>query len=96
MPRHLYCRRGFIADAKPKLVAQRRICFYQTDSCADWKCRGLEHSAWRLAMVALPDRGSGPLLLAVGDGPDNPQLWQPLLQALPDLTAQGWRVSQAA
>lgn len=31
----------------------------------------------------------------VGEGPDNPQLWQPLLQALPDLANDGWRIEQA-
>ena len=31
----------------------------------------------------------------VGDGPDNPQLWQPLLQQLPELKQQGWIVEQA-
>ena len=30
----------------------------------------------------------------IGDGPDNPELWQPLLDALVELTAQGWRVEQ--
>ena len=29
-----------------------------------------------------------------GDGPDNPLLWQQLLQALPELRAAGWRVEQ--
>lgn len=29
-----------------------------------------------------------------GDGPDNPLLWQPLLQALPELRAAGWRIEQ--
>jgi len=29
-----------------------------------------------------------------GDGPDNPLLWQPLLNALPELQQQGWLVEQ--
>lgn len=36
-----------------------------------------------------------PSLFGVGDGPENPQLWQPLLQSLPDLMADGWRIEQA-
>ena len=35
-------------------------------------------------------------LFGVGEGPDNPELWQPLLQHLPDLQKQGWLVEQAA
>lgn len=46
-------------------------------------------------LVALPEQAQ-PVLFGVGEGPDNPELWQPLLQAVPDLTAQGWRVTQAA
>ncbi|WP_445425980.1 DEAD/DEAH box helicase [Alishewanella sp. HL-SH06] len=32
----------------------------------------------------------------VGDGPDNPELWQPLLAELDTLQQQGWQVEQAA
>jgi superfamily II DNA or RNA helicase len=30
----------------------------------------------------------------VGDGPDNPLLWQPLLDALPKLEQQGWHIAR--
>uniref|UniRef100_A0A486XGN1 COG0553: Superfamily II DNA/RNA helicases, SNF2 family n=1 Tax=Rheinheimera sp. BAL341 TaxID=1708203 RepID=A0A486XGN1_9GAMM len=30
----------------------------------------------------------------VGDGPDNPLLWQPLLDALPQLEQQGWHIAR--
>jgi superfamily II DNA or RNA helicase len=29
-----------------------------------------------------------------GEGPENPLLWQPLLQAVPELKQQGWRIEQ--
>jgi superfamily II DNA or RNA helicase len=32
---------------------------------------------------------------AVGAGPDNPLLWQPLLEALPQLEQQGWHIERA-
>ena len=32
----------------------------------------------------------------IGDGPDNPELWQPLLDRLDELKAQGWRIEQDA
>ncbi len=35
-------------------------------------------------------------LFSVGAGPDDPRLWQPLLDALPSLRQQGWRIEQAA
>lgn len=35
-----------------------------------------------------------PARFGTGEGPDNPLLWQQLLQALPELRAAGWRVEQ--
>ncbi len=35
-----------------------------------------------------------PARFGTGEGPDNPLLWQQLLQALPELRASGWRVEQ--
>lgn len=32
----------------------------------------------------------------IGDGPDNPELWQPLLDSLEELRTQGWQIEQAA
>ena len=34
-------------------------------------------------------------LFGIGAGPEEPQLWQPLLQAFPELIAEGWRIEQA-
>lgn len=36
-----------------------------------------------------------PHQLDTGDGPDNPLLWQPLLEFLPELRREGWRIEQA-
>lgn len=32
----------------------------------------------------------------IGDGPDNPELWQPLLDRLDELKALGWQIEQAS
>jgi len=39
-----------------------------------------------------PDKD--PARFGTGEGPDNPLLWQQLLQALPELRAAGWQVEQ--
>lgn len=39
---------------------------------------------------------TGKAVFYTGEGPDNPQLWQPLLDALPQLQAQGWKTEKAA
>ena len=46
-----------------------------------------------LGLVQL-DAAKDKASFGTGDGPDNPLLWQQLLQALPELRAAGWRVEQ--
>lgn len=49
-----------------------------------------------LVSCVLPPPANTLSAFGVGDGPDNPQLWQPLLDELDDLRQQGWRVEQAS
>lgn len=57
--------------------------------------RALETRALeRLVNLGLVQAGAVHLF-DTGSGPEDPLLWQPLLEALPDLRRDGWRVEQA-
>lgn len=57
--------------------------------------RALETRALeRLVNLGLVQAGAVHLF-DTGSGPDDPLLWQPLLEALPELRRDGWRVEQA-
>lgn len=45
-------------------------------------------------LPALPAPYTEHSAFGVGDGPDNPLLWQPLLDALPQLEQQGWHIAR--
>ncbi|MDR6982212.1 hypothetical protein J2X32_000820 [Rheinheimera pacifica] len=47
-----------------------------------------------LQLPALPPPYSEQSAFGVGEGPDNPLLWQPLLDALPQLEQQGWHIAR--
>lgn len=47
-----------------------------------------------LQLPALPPPHSEQSGFGVGEGPDNPLLWQPLLDALPLLEQQGWHIER--
>ncbi len=49
-----------------------------------------------LVECALPAPAHNLSAYSIGDGPDNPELWQPLLDALDDLRQQGWQIEQAS
>ncbi|GAB2917028.1 DEAD/DEAH box helicase [Rheinheimera gaetbuli] len=45
-------------------------------------------------LPALPEPYQQHSAFATAEGPDNPLLWQPLLDAVPDLIARGWHVAR--
>ena len=47
-----------------------------------------------LQLPPLPPPYSEQSAFGVGEGPDNPLLWQPLLDALPQLEQQGWHIAR--
>jgi hypothetical protein len=47
-----------------------------------------------LQLPPLPPPYAEQSAFAVGEGPDNPLLWQPLLDALPTLEQQGWHIAR--
>lgn len=47
-----------------------------------------------LVSCELPAPANTLSAFSIGEGPDNPELWQPLLEALPELRQQGWRIEQ--
>ncbi|MBM32960.1 MAG: DNA helicase [Rheinheimera sp.] len=49
-----------------------------------------------LSLPTLPAPNEQQAAFGVGDGPDNPELWQPLLQQLDSLRDDGWLVEQAS
>ncbi|MDX3774157.1 DEAD/DEAH box helicase [Chromatiaceae bacterium AAb-1] len=83
----------------PLNLQQHQVVIEQQDNTVFIKRRRQTEAAaletlTSLGLVMQPTSATTPVF-DTGEGPDNPQLWQPVLDALPELTSAGWKIEKA-
>ncbi len=83
-----------LQQSQTQLQLDNQIVFIRRDRDSELKALETLTSYGLRLLPAESLPAADATLLDCGEGPENPLLWQPLLQAIPDLKQQGWRVEQ--
>ena len=84
-----------LQQSQTQLQLDNQTVFVRRDRDSEIKAlETLSQYGLRSAPVEQADLSATGAYFDCGEGPENPLLWQPLLQAIPELKQQGWSIEQ--
>lgn len=83
-----------LQQAQTELLQEHETVFISRDRSAEIDALEQLLALELIQLPPLPAPFSEQTGFAVGEGPDNPLLWQPLLDKLPELQQQGWHIAR--